>query len=146
SLGPDGPAVAQLRQRRPGIAGRRAGAKARIEVFAAPSEDVLEAAYLAFIATQPDIVVTAHGEFDWRHERRRRHIAEGAFRHAGDVDHKRDAAARPDIDRRAADRDIGFQALHRAGQVDRAFSDAGAQRAAGAADEQHRAKRRLTIV
>ncbi len=106
-----------------------------IEIFATLGNDIVDAADLGLVTAEPDVVVAAQCEFDRCHQRRGRHIAEGAFRHPGDIHHQRDAAARPDIDRRAADRHIGGQALHGTGEIDRVFGDAGAQRAAGAADE-----------
>ena len=54
------------------------------------------------VAAQRRIVVGAQGELDRRHQRRRRHVAEGLLRHARHIDHEGDAAARPDIGRRAA--------------------------------------------
>ena len=65
---------------------------------------------------------------------------------AGDVDHEGDAAARPDVDRRAAAGEPGRGALHRAGQPHRVRGDAGAQRPAGAGHEEHGDERGLAVL
>ncbi len=67
-------------------------------------------------------------------------------RHLGDVDHHRDAAARPHVHRRAAAGDVDEQRLDRSRQRDRVLGDAGAQRPAGAGDVEHRAERRLAVL
>src|SRR5260221_14541157 len=64
--------------------------------------DVDEFTNAVHMAAHGGIVGTAHGELDRPDDRRRWHEAEGLVRHRRDVDHEGDAAARPDIDRRAA--------------------------------------------
>ena len=68
-------------------------------------------------------------------------------RHARHVDHHRDPAARPDVDRRAAAGHAGRAAsLIERVSAHRVLGDAGAQAAAGAAQEEHRAQRRLAVL
>ena len=98
------------------------------------------------IAAERLVVGAPQGELDGGHQGRRRHVAEGALGHARDVDHERDAAARPDVDRSAAAGDAGERIPDRAGEPHRVLGDARAQRAAGPAHEQHRGQRRLAVL
>ena len=93
-----------------------------------------------------EVVGARQGELQRRHQRRRRHVAEGALRQARHVDHEGDAAARPDIGLGPAAGQPGHPALHRPGQPHRVLGHAGPQRAARAAHEQHRAERRLAVL
>ena len=92
------------------------------------------------------IIIKAHGEFDGGDDGGGGYVTEGIPRHAGDVDHEGNAAARPDINGCAARRNIGQRIAHRPRQGHGIFRHPGAQGTAGAADEKHRTKRRFAIL
>ena len=138
------PLIAGLRDRRASGQGLPAGASTARH--APEASTLLEPLHPADVAAEGAVVVEAHRELDRRDDRRRRHRAEARGRHLRHVDHHRDAAARPDVDRRAAAGDVDQQALDRAREPHRVVGDAGAQAPAGAGDVEHRAERWLAVL
>ena len=75
--------------------------------------DGIERTNVVHVAAQRGVVLNLQGELYGRNQRWRRHIAKSMFRHAADVHHERDAAAGPDVNRRAATGDSGQRVAHR---------------------------------
>ena len=88
--------------------------------------DFFESCHAVHVSSEVAVVVETERELDRGDERRSRHVTEGVVGHPRDVDHKRDAAARPNINRRATARDPCQRIPYRARQLDRVLGNAGA--------------------
>ena len=100
---------------------------------------------MVHVAAQRTVVVEFHAEFNGCDDGWRGHGAEAVVRHAHDVDHHGDPAARPDVGRCPAAGDIDQRVLDGACQQHRVFRDPGTQAAAGAAQEKHGGQRRFAV-
>ena len=97
------------------------------------------------VSAERRVVSLGHGEFDRRDYCWRGHVAKRVRGKPRDVDHKGDPTARPDVHFRAAAGDSRQSVAHRTRQFHGIFGDPGAQRAASATHEHHRAHRRLAV-
>src|SRR5258708_22343982 len=106
----------------------------------------IERTNMIHVSAEGSIVLELQSEFYGSDKRRRGHITERALGHAAYIDHEGDAAAGPDVNRRAAAGDAGESVPHRMRQAHGILGDAGPQRTPRTAQDRNRRERGLAIL